>query len=127
MHDPSEIQAWARTYGPVLDALRTALETEIGPLLWDERTDPASVIRHDGSRATRIGSIHAIGVPLPQLDLTALSNMVNQVLVTNGFPEQPPITGSRSGHLVCEAVDPYGAELTLLIKDSVDARMEVAA
>lgn len=125
MSDPTEVQAWARTYGPILDTLRSALEDAIGPLLWDERADPTSVTRRDGSTATRVGAIHAIGVPLPRLDLEALSSAVNRVLITGGFPEQPPMTGSQSGHLVCEAVDPYRAELTLLIKDSVDAWVEV--
>ena len=127
MPDPAEIQVWARTYGPTLDALRSALEDEMGPLLWDDRTDPSTITRHDGSTATRVGSIHAIGIPLPQLDLESLTAAVNRVLITGGFPEQPPMTGSRSGHLVCEAVDPYRAELTLLIKDSIDAWVEVPA
>lgn len=127
MPDATEIQTWARTYGPALDALQTALEDEIGPLLWDDRTDPATVARRNGSTAVRIGAIHAIGVPLPRLDLDSLGTAVNQVLISSGFPEQPPMTGSTSGHLVCEAVDPYQAELTLLIKDSVDAWVEVPA
>lgn len=127
MPDPAEVQVWARTYGPTLDALRSALEDEMGPLLWDDRTDPSTITRHDGTTAVRVGSIHAIGVPLPRLDLESLSRTVNRVLITGGFPEQPPMTGSRSGHLVGEATDPYRAQLTLLIKDSVEARVEVPA
>jgi len=66
-------------------------------------------------------------VPGTQLDPETVSTAVNRVLITSGFPEQPPMTGSRSGHLVRETVDPYRAELTLLIKDSVDAWVGVPA
>ena len=47
--------------------------------------------------------------------------MVNGVLTRFGFPEQPAMTGSPSGHLVCESVDGRGAEFTLLVKMAVDA------
>lgn len=114
-------QRLASTYGPMLDALQDAVETVLGPLTWDPRQDAAEVTRHDGSRALRIGSIHAIGVRTAEIDRRGLSAAVNDVLARWRFPEQPPMTGSPSGHLVCESADTKGAELTLLVKSEVGA------
>lgn len=111
----------ARSHGPLLDALQQALEAEIGPLMWTPRSDAAEVNRHDGSRAVRLGAINAIGVRTSELDPVALSRVVNQVLARFGFPEQPAMTGSPSGHLICESVDAEGNEFTLLVKVAVDA------
>lgn len=125
MPDPTEIQTWARTYGPTLDTLQAALEDHIGPLIWDPRTDPMPTSCHDGSTVTRVGIIHGIGVPLARLDPATVSTTVNTVLIGGGFGDQPPMTGSRSGHLVCEAFDPFGTQLTVLIKDAVTAWADV--
>lgn len=116
-----DAQRLAATHGPMLDALQEALDGALGPVSWDQRADATEVTRHDGSRALRIGSIHAIGVPTARLDLTAVTRAVNEVIVRWGFPEQPTMTGSPSGHLVCEAVDARGAEFTLLVKAEVGA------
>ncbi|WP_426247335.1 hypothetical protein [Nocardioides sp. LHG3406-4] len=120
LRDP-EVQELARTYGPMLDALQQALDAEFGPLSWAPRSDPAAATRHDGSSALRVGAINAIGVPTSQLDPPAITRAVNQVLARWDFPEQPEMTGSPSGELICEAVDDRGAEFTLLIKMAVDA------
>ncbi|HEV2798293.1 MAG TPA: hypothetical protein VGV65_11795 [Nocardioides sp.] len=117
----TDAQALASAYGPMLDALQTALETEIGPLRWIPRDDATDVTRHDGSRALRVAAINGIGVRTAELDPPRLTRVVNQVLARHGFPEQPVMTGSPSGHLVCEATDASGAELTLLVKAAVDA------
>jgi hypothetical protein len=117
----SDAQALAGAYGPLLDALQEALEAEIGPLTWSPRADATEVTRHDGSHALRVSAINGIGVRTAELDPPRLSRVVNQVLARHGFPEQPAMTGSPSGHLVCESVDGSGAELTLLVKMAVDA------
>lgn len=121
MTDGSEAQRLASDHGPMLDALQDALEAEIGPLVWSPRADATEVTRHDGSRALRVSAINGIGVRTAELDPARLSRVVNRVLVRHGFPEQPAMTGSPSGHLVCESVHQSGAELTLLIKMAVDA------
>ena len=120
LNDP-QVQELARGYGPMLDALQQALDAEFGPLTWAPRSDPATATRHDGSTALRVGAINAIGVPTSQLDPPAITRAVNAVLARWGFPEQPTMTGSPSGELICEATDANGAEFTLLIKMAVDA------
>jgi hypothetical protein len=117
----SDEQALASAYGPMLDALQQELEAEIGPLRWTPRADATEVTRHDGRRALRVAAINGIGVRTAELDPPGLSRVVNRVLGRHGFPAQPPMTGSPSGHLVCEAVDASGAEFTLLVKTAVDA------
>lgn len=119
--DGPEAQALATTYGPVLDALQQALEAEVGPLRWIPRADAEEVTRHDGSRALRVAAINGTGVRTADLDPPRLSHVVNRVLARHGFAEQPAMTGSPSGHLVCESVDASGAELTLLVRTAVDA------
>jgi hypothetical protein len=116
-----DVQTLAGTYGPMLDAVQEALDSELGSVTWSPRSDAVEVTRHDGSRALRVGAINAIGVPTAQLDPPALSRAVNGVLARWGFPRQPEMTGSPSGHLVCEATDASGSEFTLLIKTAVDA------
>lgn len=119
-----DAQRLAATYGPMLDALQAALDDALGPVSWDPRAEAREVVRHDGSRAHRVGSIHGRGVRTGSLDLARLSAAVNGVLPRWRFPEQPKMTGSPSGHLVCEAVDPHGAELTVLVKGEVSAWVE---
>lgn len=120
MMDELQVQTLARDYGSMLDALQRALEAELGPVTWSPRSDAVEVTRHDGSRALRVGAINAIGVPTARLAPRSISRAVNDVLARWGFPEQPPMTGSPSGELICEAVDAKGAEFTLLIKQAVD-------
>lgn len=121
MLSDAEAQALAGTYGPMLDELQRALDDVCGPLIWSPRSDAAVATRHDGSEALRVGAINAIGVPTSRLPLAAITRAVNDVLARWGFPEQPPMTGSPSGHLLCEAIDAKGAQFTLLIKAAVDA------
>ena len=120
MMDELQVQTLARDYGSMLDALQQALESELGPVTWAPRSDTVRVTRRDGSRALRVGAIHAIGVPTARLSPPAISRAVNDVLARWGFPEQPAMTGSPSGELICEAVDAKGAEFTLLVKQAVD-------
>jgi formate-dependent phosphoribosylglycinamide formyltransferase (GAR transformylase) len=114
-------QRLARDYGPMLDALQEALEGALGPVLWDPRADAAEATLRDGTTVLRVSAIHAVGVPTARLDLVAISTAVNHVLDRWGFPVQPPMTGSPSGHLVCRATDTKGARFSLLIKQAVDA------
>ncbi|WP_210650931.1 hypothetical protein [Nocardioides sp. SYSU D00065] len=116
-----DAQALAADYGPMLDELRRALDREIGPLTWTPRTDAEEVTRHDGSRALRVGAVNAIGVRTAELEPRRLTGAVNAVLSRHGFREQPAMTGSPSGHLVCESTNGSGAEFTLLVKMAVDA------
>ncbi len=123
--DPSLAEQWCRTYDPMLERLQSALEAEFGPLTWSPLARPALARRHDQARAVRIGAINATGVPVPELDLAAISAAVDTVLTAHGFPSQPPMTGSMSGELICTATDAAGAEFTLLIKMDVNAWIDV--
>lgn len=116
-----ELQRLAGEHGPMLDDLQQALDAEIGPLTWTPRADAEEVRRHDGTRALRVAAINGIGVRTAELDPPRLTRVVNEVLGRHGFPEQPTMTGSPSGHLVMESVSESGAELTLLVKMAVDA------
>lgn len=125
MPDDATARELSGHYGPMLDALQQRLEAEMGPLAWSPRTDSTAARRHDGTTAWRVGAINAIGVPTSSLDLAAVTAAMNEVITRWGFPQQPTMTGSPSGHLVCEAVDDRGAELTVLIKMAVDAWVDV--
>lgn len=123
--DEAQVQDAARRYGPMLDALQQGLENEFGPVSWAVRSDPGVANLHGGGTALRVGAIHATGVPVHRLDLPAISAVTNHVLREWGFPEQPPITGSPSGELICEATDDSGARFTLLIKMTVNAWVDL--
>ena len=119
--DDNLVKQLSREYGPMLDALRSAIDTEMNHLRWTPRTDPEELTRRDGKRVLRIGVVEGRGVPLPDLDLHHLTKTVNQVITRFGYLPQPVMTGSPSGYLIMNATDGDGVEFTLMIKSQVVA------
>lgn len=111
----------SRDYGKLLDELQVEIEKVLGPLLWDPRLAASETVLLDGTEVYRAGEINAIGVRVAEIERGALTKAVNRVLIRHGFPDQPEISGSYSGHLVMQSTDGAGATVNLLVKSGVQA------
>lgn len=119
-----QLQQFTAEYGPLLDDLKTKLDTGLGPLTWSEREDAKLTTNHLNEPVMQAGMYRASGVNVPFIDRLRITKDMNAVLYEHDFPEQPEITGSSSGHLVFESTDGAHAKLTVLIKMGVDMWVE---
>lgn len=125
MTNDERIAVQSRRYGPLLDQVQGAVEEQVGPLLWAPRTDTHRQTLRTGRTVTRVGPVDGEGVGLADVDREALTGAINAVLARNGFPTQPTLTGSESGHLLLRSADDRGAVLEFTCKGSARAWVDV--
>ncbi len=116
-------------YGSVPVELRQAVDTAVGPLIWEDAGRSATPVRDDGRCLLVIGSqTAALGAPLTDAtEVSELLGAVNGVLSRHHFASQKAFAVGSSGGLSLESEDAHGAEVYVKADTQVTISLKVPA